>query len=105
MSVEDPSEVRCTPTDPSLEFGLFELVRLRLAEALTRGGYAPFLAQKIALRVVQGVRPASRFLKVLTRPDRPDDEEILEALTRTLDEAPALGEAAQMLRGDGEHGS
>ena len=59
------------PTDPSLEFDLFEVVRLRLAEALTRRDYDPLLAERIALRVVQGVRPASQFLKVLTRAEPP----------------------------------
>ena len=102
MSDEDLGEVRCTPTDPSLEFDLFEVVRLRLAEALTRRGHDPIRAERIALHVVQGVRPVSRFLKVLTRAEPPGDEEIMEALTRTLDEAPALGEAARMLRADDE---
>ena len=102
MSDRDVNEARCTPTDPSLEFDLFEVVRLRLAEALTRRGHDPLRAERIALHVVQGVRPVSRFLKVLTRAEPPGDEEIMEALTRTLDEAPALGEAARMLRADDE---
>ena len=102
MSDEDLSELRCTPTDPSLEFDLFEVVRLRLAEALTRNDYDPLLAERIALHVVQGVRPVSQFLKVLTRAEPPGDEEVLEALTRTLNEAPALGEAARMMLGDDE---
>jgi hypothetical protein len=102
VSDEDLSEVRCTPTDPSLEFDLFEVVRLRLAEALTRRDYDPLLAERIALRVVQGVRPASQFLKVLTRAEPPGDEEVMDALIRTLGEAPALGEAARMLLGDDE---
>ena len=102
MSDKDLSEVRCTPTDPSLEFDLFEVVRLRLARALTRSNYDPLLAERIALHVVQGVRPVSQFLKVLTGVKPPGDEEIMEALTRTLEEAPALGEAARMLLRDDE---
>jgi hypothetical protein len=102
MNDEEVSEVRCTPTDPSLEFDLFEVVRLRLAEALTRRGYEPIRAERIALRAVQGVRPVPQFLKVMTRAEPPGDEEIMDALTRTLDEAPALGEAARMLLADDE---
>ena len=102
MSDEDLSEVRCTPTDPSLEFDLFEVVRLRLAEALARRDYDPLEAERIALYVVKGVRPVSHFLKVLTRENVPGDDEIVDALTRTLDEVPALGEAARMLLGDDE---
>ena len=105
MSDEDVNEVRCTPTDPSLEFDLFEVVRLRLAEALTRRDYDPLEAERIALYVVQVVRPASQFLKVLTREKAPGDDEIMVALTRTLDEAPAFVRATRLLlRAGGDEG-
>jgi hypothetical protein len=102
VSNEDPGEVRCTPTDPSLEFDLFEVVRLRLAEALTRRGYDSVEAERIALYVVQGVRPASQLLKVLTREGGSGDDEIMDALTRTLDEAPTFVRAARLLLRAGE---
>jgi hypothetical protein len=38
VSESDPGPVRCTPTDPSIEFDLLEVVRLRLVESLTGGG-------------------------------------------------------------------
>jgi len=97
VSDEDLSKVRCTPTDPSLEFDVFEVVRLRLAEALARRDYGPLEAERIALYVVKGVRPVSQFLKVLTREKAPGDDEIVEALTRALDEAPALVRATRLL--------
>lgn len=102
MSDEDVREVRCTPTDPSLEFDLFEVVRLRLVEVLARRDYDPIQAERIALRVVQGIRPVSQFMKVLTRVKPPDDEEVMNALTRTLEEVPALDQAARMLLRDDE---
>jgi hypothetical protein len=105
VSDEDLSEVRCTPTDPSLEFDLFEVVRLRLAEALARRDYDPLEAERIALYVVRGVRPVSQFLKVLTREKAPGDDEIVDALTRALDEAATLMRAARLLlRADEDEG-
>jgi hypothetical protein len=97
MSDREVNAVRCTPTDPSLEFDLFEVVRLRLAEALTRRDYDQLEAERIALYVVKGVRPVSQFLKVLTGDKAPGDDEIMDALTRTLDEAPALVRATRLL--------
>lgn len=97
MSDEEINEVRCTPTDPSLEFDLFEVVRLRLAEALTRRAYDPLESERIALYVVQGVRPISQFLKVLTRERTPGGDEIMDALTRMLDEAPTFARATRLL--------
>jgi hypothetical protein len=97
MSDREVNEARCTPTDPSLEFDLFEVVRLRLAEALTRRDYDPLEAERIALYVVKGVRPVSQLLKVMTGEKVPGDDEIMDALTRTLDEAPMLVRATRLL--------
>ena len=102
MSDKHVSDLRCAPTDPSMEFDLFEVVRLRLAEALTRRDYDPLEAERIALYVVQGVRPVSQFLKVLTREEAPGDDEIIDALTRTLDEAPTFVRATRLLLRAGE---
>ena len=89
--------IKCTPTDPSLEFDIFEMVRLRLAEVLERRGHDQIEAERVALYVVQGTRPLSRFLKVLTRISPPEDEEIVAALSSVLDEAPALEKARHLL--------
>jgi hypothetical protein len=97
MINEDAGEVISMPTDPSLEFDLFEVFRLRLAEALTHRGYDTLEAERIALYVVKGVRPVSHFLKVLTREKAPGDDEIVDALTRVLDESPAFGRATRLL--------
>lgn len=102
MSDKDVNKARCTPTDPSLEFDLFEVIRLRLAEALARRGYDTLEAERIALYVVKGVRPVSQFLKVMTRVESPGDDEIVSALTKTLDESPAFGRAMRLLLRAGE---
>jgi hypothetical protein len=105
MSDKDFNNVSCTPTDPSLEFDLFEVVRLRLAEVLTRRDYDALEAERIALYVVKGVRPVSQLLKVLTTERAPGDDELLDALTRTLDEAPAFMRAQRLLlRADADEG-
>ena len=73
-----------------------------------RGPRAPRLrpleAERIALYVIRGVRPISQFLKVLTREKVPGDDEIIDALTRALDEAPALMRATLLLRADEDEG-
>lgn len=101
MSQEEPGQVRCTPTDPSIEFDLFEVVRLRLVEALTDGGCELIEAERVALYVVGAARPVSKLLKVTTGSQPATHEEVREALARLLDEAPALEKARRiMLRSD-----
>jgi hypothetical protein len=39
VSENDPMQVRCTPTDPSIEFDLLEVVRLRPDEQQCRFDY------------------------------------------------------------------
>ena len=103
MTDEDAREVHSTPTDPSLEFDLFEMVRLQLAEALTRRGYEALEAERIALYVVKGMRPVSHLLKVLTREKPPGDDEIVNTLRRVLDESTAFGRATRLLlRAEGD---
>jgi hypothetical protein len=85
-----------------MEFDIFEVVRLRLVQALTRRDYDPLEAERIALYVVQGVRPVSQLLKVLTREEAPGGGEIMDALTRTMDEAPTFVRAARLLLRAGE---
>lgn len=97
MSREEPEQVRCTPTDPSIEFDVFEAVRVRLVEALTAGGYELIEAERVALYVVEGARPVSKLLKVTTGSRPAAHEEVREALARLLDETPALEKARRIM--------
>jgi hypothetical protein len=97
MRIKDGSESHCSPTDPSLEFDMFEIVRTRLVDALRERGYDLLEAEKIALYTTKGVRCIPKFMKVLTRAETPETEEIIEALERVLDETPALEKAKHIL--------
>jgi len=97
VSESDPPQVRCTPTDPSIEFDVFELVRLRLVEALVEGGYEALEAERIALYAVGGARPVSRLLKLATGARPSSHAEVIEALTLFLDEAHELEKARRIL--------
>jgi hypothetical protein len=103
VSESDPRQVRCTPTDPSIEFDLLEVVRLRLVESLTGGGgYGLIEAERIALYVVGCARPVSKLLKVATDAEAPSHGDVLEALSRVLDEAQALEKARRLMLRAGE---
>lgn len=102
MDEGDPVQVRCTPTDPSIEFDLFEVVRLRLVDVLTGSGYELIEAERIALYVVGCARPVSKLLKAVTRAEAPPHGEVLEALSRVLDEAQGLEKARRLLLRAGE---
>jgi hypothetical protein len=107
VSESDPRPVRCTPTDPSIEFDVLEVVRLRLVESLAgSGGYGLIEAERIALYVVGCARPISKLLKVATGAAPPSHEEVLEALARVLDEAQALEKARRVMlraeKGEGD---
>jgi hypothetical protein len=97
MSEETPAAINCTPTDPSLEFDVFETIRGRLANVLTRRGYELVEAERIALYVVEVSRPVSHLLKVLTGPAPLVDEEAVSALGKVIDEARALEKARRLL--------
>jgi hypothetical protein len=105
LSEEEPGQVRCTPTDPSIEFDVFEMVRVRLVEALTAGGHELIEAERVALYVVEGARPVSTFLKVATRSQPPAHGEVREALARLLEEVPALEKARLIVLRKEEAGS
>lgn len=96
MSEQTPTGITCTPTDPSLEFDAFEAVRLRLANALCARGYELVEAERIALYVVELSRPVAHLLNVLGAVN-PPEEDILDALGKVIDEAPALEKAQQLL--------
>ena len=95
----DLGKLRPTPTDPSLEFDMFELVRCRFVEALTARGMERLPAEHVALHLVQGLRPVVNLMKVLTRVSPPTHTEILEAMNAALDETPALEQAKLLLLG------
>jgi hypothetical protein len=105
LGQEESGQVRCTPTDPSIEFDVFEMVRVRLVEALTAGGHDLIEAERVALYVVEGARPVSKFLKVATGSRPAAYEEVREALARLLEEAPALEKARLIMLRQGEAGS
>jgi hypothetical protein len=96
LSEEAQSENKYTPTDPSLEFDVFEMFRLRLAEVLMRRGYDLVDAERIALYVVEGARPVAHLLKVLTRIKQAEDDEVIVALDHVLAETPALEKAKRL---------
>lgn len=96
MSKETQAGISCTPTDPSLEFDAFEAVRLRLADALLGRGYELVEAERIALYVVELSRPVAHLLNVLGAAS-PPEEDVVDALGKVLDEAPALEKARQLL--------
>lgn len=102
MSEEDSPPVRRTPTDPSIEFDVMEVVRLRLVEALTGDGRGLIEAERVALYVVGCARHVSRLLRVTTRARPASQEDVLDALARILDEAPALEKARRILLGQEE---
>ena len=101
---EVPPQSDCTPTDPSLEYDLYEMVRLRVADVLKRRGHDRIEAERVALYLVEVSRPLANFLKVLTRISPPDDEEIVIAMGKVLDELPALEKARALLLKDNREG-
>jgi hypothetical protein len=105
LSQEEPGQVWCTPTDPSIEFDVFEMVRVRLVEALTAGGHELIEAERVALYVVGGARPVSKFIKITTGSQPPTHEEVREALARLLEEVPALEKARRIMLRMEEAGS
>jgi hypothetical protein len=97
MGNTDTSENKLIITDPSLEFDIFEMARQRLVEVFIGGGHEQLEAEKIALYVIQGLRPVPKLLNVLTRTKAPEQDEILDALGLVLDEIIALVKAKRML--------
>jgi len=97
LNQEESGQVRCTPTDPSIEFDFFEMVRVRIVEALTAGGRELIEAERVALYVVEGARPISKFIEVTTGGRPATHEEVREALARLLDAVPALDKARRIM--------
>jgi hypothetical protein len=97
VSGKAPTDIDFAPTDPSLEFDLFEAVKVRLVDALLRRGYELVEAERIALYVVEFSLPVSHLLKVLAAATPPEDEEAMSALGKVIDEAQALEKARRLL--------
>jgi hypothetical protein len=104
MSQGAPPPPGDMPTDPSLEFDVFEMVRLRLVEALAAAGHDLIEAERLALYAVEVARPASNLLKVATRAEPPSHGELLEALSRVIAEVGALEKARRIMHRAGEGG-
>ena len=84
--------------ESSLEFDLFESMRLRLARMLTAGGREEIEAERIALYVMQGVREVPRLLNALASGNTPQ-EETRDILKLVLDNADSLERARALLAG------
>ncbi len=90
-------DVWCSPTNPSIEFDVFEAMRLKLTATFEAGGYDTYEAARIALYVVQGVRHVPHLLKVLDISGTATNAEIIGALAAVVDEAMALEKARRLL--------
>ena len=97
MNQEESGQVGCTPTDPSIEFDFFEVVRVSIVEALAAGGHELIEAERVALYVVEGARPASKLLRMTAGGRPPTHEEVREALARLLDAVPSLERARRIM--------
>lgn len=86
--------------DTSMEFDMFEDMRLKLTEVLVGAGHERIKAERIALYVVQGVREVPKLLGALaTRHDTQATAAILEILMNVFDNAPALVKAQNLMLG------
>ncbi len=84
--------------ESSLEFDMFEEVRLTLTRVLTHQGREPVEAERIAFYVVQGIRQVPKLLTVLSR-GLVKEAEVRQLLDVVLENAAALGKARAMLLG------
>lgn len=84
--------------ESSLEFDLFESMRLKLALVLAAGGREEIEAERIALYVMRGVREVPRLLNALASSNTPG-EETRDILKLVLDNADSLARARALLAG------
>jgi len=87
--------------ESSMEFDLYEDMRLKLTRALVGAGRGRIEAERISLYVMQGVREVPALLNALAS-DRPNDSETRRLLELVLDNAASLDKARALLlaRGD-----
>lgn len=88
--------------DSSLEFDMFEDMRLKLVEVLVAEGRPRIESEKIALYVIQGVREMPKLMTVLADVRSRTHAEVVFALVKVLDNAAALEKAKAMLSGQSE---
>ena len=84
--------------DSSLEFDLFESMRLKLARLLAVDGREEIEAERIALYVMQGLREVPRLLNALAGRNTSQDE-TRDILKLVLDNADSLDRARALLAG------
>jgi hypothetical protein len=87
--------------ESSMEFDLFEDMRLKLTRALVGGGREELEAERIALYVMQGVREVPALLNALAS-DHTNDGETRRRLQLVLDNAVSLDRARTLLLGVGD---
>jgi hypothetical protein len=87
--------------ESSLEFDMFEDMRLTLARVLTEVGRDPIEAERISLYVLQGVRDVPKLMHALGRSKKPAAETLV-LLTEVLDAASSLDKARALLLGPDE---
>lgn len=86
--------------DNSLEFDMFEDVRLNLTGMLIRNGHERIEAERIALYIVQGIRDVPKLLSALSHGDDAEaDAQVVEVLHGVLDNATALVKAKSIMLG------
>ena len=87
--------------ESSIEFDMFEDVRLKLTHILGLEGRDPVEAERIAFYVVQGVREVPKLLAVLARDDAPA-ERVRELLAAVLENSSQLDRARAILEGQND---
>ena len=86
------------PDESSLEFDMFEEMRRKLTQLLSKEGRDPVEAERIAFYVVQGVREVPRLMTALSRRSSTDSE-VRALLNDVLNNIPSLERARAMLLG------
>lgn len=89
------------PDESSMEFDMFEEVRLTLRRVLTNEGRDPVEAERIAFYIVQGIRDVPKLLTALAGMSARDSE-IRSLLNNVLENAAALTRARAILLGEDE---
>ncbi len=87
--------------ESSMEFDLYEDMRLKLTRALVAEGRERIEAERISLYVMQGVREVPALLNALAS-DHPNDSETRRLLELVLENAASLDKARALMHDDGE---
>ena len=90
------------PDESSLEFDMFEEMRRKLTQLLSKEGRDPVEAERIAFYVVQGVREVPKLLTALARHSAPDAQ-VRALLDEVLNNVPSLERARAMLVKPDDH--